>query len=48
MDFIRKIKENPALVIAGVLAALAFLGIIIWFYMALDAQMQALEAGAVY
>lgn len=45
MAFIDKIKENPALVIAAVLAVLAFLGIIVWFYMALSAQMQALEAG---
>lgn len=48
MTLIQKIKENPLPFIAAAIAVLAFLGIIIWFYTALDAQMRALEAGAIY
>ena len=48
MSLFEKIKENPMLIVAVVIAMLAFFGIIVWFYAALDAQMKALEAGAVY
>ncbi|MBU6235626.1 MAG: hypothetical protein KGQ41_07255 [Alphaproteobacteria bacterium] len=42
----KKLKEDPLLAGAIALALAAFAGILAWFYMALNAQMQALEAAA--
>lgn len=44
-ELIRKLRANWPVAIAIAFAACAFLGIIVWFYTALDSQMQALEAG---